>query len=70
MKASVETFKQTWADSVDNFVKSAGEDVVRTIETQKKEQQKIFAGKLFDPVVLGDSAKEIDNFERKSSYDD
>ena len=39
-KAAVEVFKQTLSDSVDNFVKSAGEDVVRTVETQKKEQQK------------------------------
>lgn len=39
-KAAVETFKQTLSDSVDDFVKSAGEDVVRTVETQKKEQQK------------------------------
>ena len=39
-KAAVETFKQTLSDSVDDFVKSAGEVVVRTVETQKKEQQK------------------------------
>ena len=39
-KAAVETFKQTLSDSVDDFVKSAGEDVVRTVETQKKEHQK------------------------------
>ncbi len=39
-KAAVETFKQTLSDSVDDFVKLAGEDVVRTVETQKKEQQK------------------------------
>lgn len=39
-KAAVETFKQILSDSVDDFVKSAGEDVVRTVETQKKEQQK------------------------------
>ena len=39
-KAAVEAFKQTLSDSVDDFVKSAGEDVVRTVETQKKEQQK------------------------------
>ena len=39
-KAAVETFKRTLTDSVDGFVKSAGEDVVRTVETQKKEQQK------------------------------
>lgn len=38
--AAVEVFKQTLSDSVDDFVKSAGEDVVRTVETQKKEQQK------------------------------
>ena len=37
-KAAVETFKQTLSDSVDDFVKSAGEDVVRTVETQKKEE--------------------------------
>ena len=39
-KAAVETFKQTLSDSVDDFVKLAGEDVVRTVETQKKEKQK------------------------------
>ncbi len=39
-KAAVETFKQTLSNSVDDFIKSAGEDVVRTVETQKKEQQK------------------------------
>ncbi len=39
-KAAVETFKQTLSDSVDDFVKLAEEDVVRTVETQKKEQQK------------------------------
>ena len=37
-KAAVETFKQTLSDSVDDFVKLAGEDVVRTVETQKKEK--------------------------------
>ncbi len=39
-KAAVEAFKQTLSNSVDDFVKSAGEDVVRTVETQKKEQEK------------------------------
>ena len=39
-KQRLRFFKQTLSDSVDNFVKSAGEDVVRTVETQKKEQQK------------------------------
>lgn len=39
-KAAVETFKQTLSETVDDFVKSVGEDVIRTVETQKKEQQK------------------------------
>lgn len=39
-RAAVEAFKQALSNSVDDFVKSVGEDVVRAVETQKKEQQK------------------------------
>ena len=39
-KAAVDTLKQTLADSVDDFVSSAGQDIVRTVETQKREQEK------------------------------
>ena len=34
------TLKKNLSDAADDFVKSAGEDVVRTVETQKKEQKK------------------------------
>ncbi len=34
------TLKKNLSEAADDFVKSAGEDVVRTVETQKKEQKK------------------------------
>ena len=39
-KGAVEKLKQTLSNSIDGFIKSAGEDIVRTVETQKKEQEK------------------------------
>lgn len=39
-KTAVKTLKQTLSDSIDGFVKTAGTDIVRTVETQKKEQEK------------------------------
>ncbi len=37
---NLKTFKETLSNSVDNFVESAGQEIVRTVETQKKEQEK------------------------------
>lgn len=37
---AVETFKQSITNSVDEFIKSAGETVVKTVETEKREAQK------------------------------
>lgn len=39
-KGAVEKLKQTLSNSIDGFIKSASEDIVRTVETQKKEQEK------------------------------
>ena len=39
-KEIVEEFKQTLNDSVEEIVKKAGEDVVRNVETDKREQKK------------------------------
>lgn len=39
-KAVVEALKQTLSESVDDFVQIAGKDIVRTVETQKKEEEK------------------------------
>lgn len=39
-KEIVEEFKQTLTDSVEDMVKKAGEDVVRSVETDKREKQK------------------------------
>lgn len=37
---TVEALKQTISDSVENFIKSAGETVVKTVETEKREEKK------------------------------
>lgn len=37
---NLKTFKETLSNSVDSFVKSVSLDVVRTVETQKKDQKK------------------------------
>lgn len=37
---AVETLKQTIRDSVEDFIKSAGETVVQTVETEKREEKK------------------------------
>lgn len=37
---AAEALKQALSDSVDTFVKKAGEEIVRTVETTKKEQEK------------------------------
>ena len=37
---AVQTLKETLAQSVDAFVESAGNDIVHTVETRKKEQEK------------------------------
>ena len=37
---AAEALKQALSDSVDSFVKKAGEEIVRTVETSKKEQEK------------------------------
>lgn len=39
-KQAADTFKQTLSTAVDEFVQAAGNEVVRTVETQKKEEAK------------------------------
>lgn len=39
-KAVAENLKEVLSDSVNEFVKSAGEEIVRTVETKKREQEK------------------------------
>lgn len=39
-KVAVEILKTDLSHSIDDFIKSAGEDIVRTVETQKKEKDK------------------------------
>ena len=39
-RQAVDTFKQEIADSVDDFIRTAGETIVETVETEKRENQK------------------------------
>lgn len=39
-KQAADTFKQTLSTAVDEFVQAAGNEVIRTVETQKKEEAK------------------------------